>query len=244
MSGTRSLTPVPQQQQYNAFFPLDFYIIQDFPKMHNCSKNITPQLANFQMRQTPRIAWAKISWLLLHFTEHAGALNCSLLNSEPKCQICTEVHFRARSGTFWLSVRYSCWHWCLLKPNCVVKEKGSSESSSPLPALCRFHTLGMLQGGRKGWELPCTHGQGWASQGFLLSLLQVSFHKAARKLSRNSEISCEGPAHDPNHQHPEEDRKDGLGLCSNFPSRSREHVLQSAIELPLPSAFCVGWGGH
>lgn len=159
MSGTSSLTPVPQLQQYNAFFPLDFYIIQDFPKMHNCSKNINPQLANFQMRQTPKIAWAKISWLLLHFTEHAGALNCSPLNSEPKCQICTEVHFRARSGTFCLSEMYSCRHWCLLKPNCGIKEKGTSESRSPLPARCRVHTLGMLWGRRKGWELPCACGQ-------------------------------------------------------------------------------------
>lgn len=74
MSGTSGLIPVPQQRHYNTFFPLDFCIPQDFPKMHNCSKNINPLLANVQMRETPKNAWAKTSWLLLCFTEYTEVL--------------------------------------------------------------------------------------------------------------------------------------------------------------------------
>lgn len=87
-------------------------------------KDIPPALLDSsQMRQTHKVAWARAPSLVLYFIEHAEALNCSPLNSELQCQVWTEVHFRAWSGTPCLSVMNSCWHWILLKPNHVVKEK-------------------------------------------------------------------------------------------------------------------------
>lgn len=58
--------PRPQQKQCNIFFPLEFYITEDFPKLENCCRRYQSLLASFEKRWMHEVPCARTPSLMLY----------------------------------------------------------------------------------------------------------------------------------------------------------------------------------
>lgn len=220
----------------NIFFPPEFYITQDFPKVDNCCDRYQPLLASLEITWMHEVPSARTPSLMLH------PLRMQKLSVVPHWIQSWNARSAQRSilGLV-LAVSVSQW-WAAADTaffsNAAGESAPSSDLESPLcpPGATERSCHSELCGARGNvGTCPIFRHEGRHEPYGAFCGRDFRFH-SSRNSSGNSEMTCE--EHIAAQKYPREYREGGLGPCGGFTSRTWWKALLSFSVLLLSVQGC------